>query len=100
MDEKKEQQIMEKLINQTIVKVEKNYDVPNSIKRNWLKTNLDSYEDSRFRIELHVREGSPCKGYILIDRRNGIVRGYNIDGKQISYKSLTNHIDNFYPIPH
>lgn len=34
-------------------------------KRKWIMTHADSYKDSQYRVELHILEGSPTRGYIV-----------------------------------
>ena len=46
--------------------------------RDWLSSELVPYENSGYRVETHVLEGSPQKGCIVADRATGIVRVFGI----------------------
>jgi hypothetical protein len=35
-------------------------------KRKWITAHADSYKDKSYRVELHILEGSPTRGYIVV----------------------------------
>ena len=70
-----------KYIAEAIRKVEESY--PGSEKRPWLKTNLDSYQSESNRVTLYVLEGSPCKGYVIVNYGSKYIRAFNAWNKQI-----------------
>ncbi len=46
--------------------------------REWLSSELMSYDNSKYRVETHVLEGSPPKGCVVADRTTGIVRVFGV----------------------
>jgi len=80
MDEK-----FEGVIEKAKRKIEESY---GGMKRQWLKTKIDSYENPLYRIELYVYEGSPPKGYIVVNYGRGLVHAFNAWGEKIyTYKT-------------
>lgn len=51
--------------------------------RRWIDVHADSYGDGTYRIRLLVLEGSPCRGYIVVNYATGMVRAYNVFDKRI-----------------
>jgi hypothetical protein len=49
-----------------------------SCPREWLSSELMSYDDSKYRVETHVLEGSPPKGCVVADRTTGMVRVFGV----------------------
>jgi hypothetical protein len=49
--------------------------------RQWLVAVLDSYDDPCNRIEFHVLEGSPPKGWVVVDQGTAIA--YDQSGRRI-----------------
>jgi len=75
---------LKEIIEKAKRKVEVSY---GGIKRQWLKTKIDSYENPLNRIELYVYEGSPTKGYIVVNYERGLVHTFNAWGEKIyTYK--------------
>ena len=77
------------LIERAKKKVEESYGKPDAGRR-WVKTHIDSYKDPQYRIELHVWEGSPAKGYIVVNYSEGFdsVRAFGLYN-QIVYTGNT-----------
>lgn len=52
-------------------------------KRKWLTTFVDSYKNKKYRVELHIWEGSPTRGYVVVghDTATAFNIGDNVIGK-------------------
>ena len=66
-----------KLIEKAKIRVENKYEghilKGERSKRNWLKTHVDSYEGKSNRVTFLVLEGSPPKGYVIINPGHGLI---------------------------
>ena len=51
--------------------------------RKWIESHSDSYNDSCYRVQLLVYEGSPAKGYVIINYGVGFVTCFDASGKQL-----------------
>ena len=51
--------------------------------RDWLEANVDSYDQPEHRIRLIVLEGSPAKGFIIVNYGLGEVQAFNCAGKAL-----------------
>ncbi len=48
--------------------------------RKWKKVHFDSYKDNSYRVELIVFQGSPHKGFMVVDYPREIVTVFDING--------------------
>ena len=70
---------LEKLIEKAKEKVEKDYDPHGLCKRQWLEaTPPNSYRSKEYKVTVFVLEGSPPKGYIIVDYCYGIVKAFTV----------------------
>lgn len=83
----KEQEFIEQLIEEAKFKVIKHRGIKDCInkeinyKRRWLHTELTSYHDKQYDIELFALEGSPIKGYVIVNRVCRYIIAYDLFGK-------------------
>jgi len=73
------------LIERAKEKVMRSYG--HSVGRRWLNTYCDSYEDSSYRVEIFVLEGSPVKGVVLVDHGRNVVMGFDVGGKRVFHET-------------
>ncbi len=64
-------------------KLVKAYDPPNKIgtpefERPWIEAHADSYKSETHRVAIIVREGSPAKGYIVVNYGVGTVAAFDV----------------------
>jgi len=57
--------------------LEKQYDGKKAAPRKWIEAHCDSYADKSYRVQIFVREGSPCKGSVLANYGQNIVIAYD-----------------------
>jgi len=61
--------------------------------RPWGKMHIDSYDDKSYRIETLVWEGSPIKGYIIINHGTGEIKCFGCNDKMLkrfNFKDIEN----------
>jgi hypothetical protein len=76
---------LEDLIEKAKLRVLRAYDhnIP-PMQRKWLIASPpDSYQCSDYRTTLMVLEGSPCKGYLIVDYYKSMIIGIDAWGKKI-----------------
>ena len=62
--------------------VVRNYNTrPGMPEREWLVAGCNSYENKNNRVELHVWNGSPAKGWVIANYGTGQVWAYSLDGR-------------------
>ena len=57
----------EKLVEKCKQTVILAYEGQPTTERKWLEAHADSYKNPQYRIQLLVLEGSPAKGYVVVD---------------------------------
>ncbi|MFZ3077664.1 MAG: hypothetical protein WA139_04370 [Candidatus Aenigmatarchaeota archaeon] len=74
----------QKLIEDAKKKVEKSYDGSKIEKRRWFEAHFDQYNTSGNRFSIFVREGTPNKGFVVVDRgANGSIHAFDVNGHPI-----------------
>jgi hypothetical protein len=61
----------------------KAYEHKDSTERKWLEANLDSYESPDHRIRVLVLEGSPAKGYVIVNYGTETVLAFDVFDKKL-----------------
>ena len=89
---KTRKEIMNLLIDKAKKKVIKAYEGREYSDRAWLETHVDSYKEDRHRIQLIVLEGSPVKGYVIVNYGRGLVRAYSCHDKCIFSRLLETEV--------
>jgi hypothetical protein len=59
------------------------YEHQPTTERKWLEVHVDSYENTNYKIQLSVLEGSPAKGYVVADYGREIVQAFDPWGKRL-----------------
>ena len=60
-----------------------------TLEREWLDCHVDSYNETRNRVTLTGCEGSPVKGYLIINYGNHTVTAFDAWGEKVyTYKYL------------
>lgn len=63
------------------------------VNRRWLDVFVDSYESNRERIRLLVWEGSPAKGYIIINYGTGSIMAFDVNDKLLKKYNNANFLN-------
>lgn len=75
---------MEEMIQKAKQKVISAYERSGITQRSWLEASPpDSYSNKAFRVTIFVLEGSPCKGYIIVNYATATVRAFGCHDKPL-----------------
>jgi hypothetical protein len=73
------------LCKQAVMKARASNEGQGAMERRWLEAHADSYENPKYRIQLFVLEGSPAKGYVVIDYGHHRVQAFDVRGKRLKH---------------
>jgi hypothetical protein len=81
--EEGKERLLKEAVEKAKARVIEAYEHCDHTERQWLHTFLDSYQTSDYRVELHVLEGSPCKGFVVVNRGRGEVIAFDCRDKRL-----------------
>lgn len=58
-----------------------------STQRRWLIAHLDSYDSFSNRLTLYALEGSPCKGWVVVNHALDLIQAFDCRGKPIKLQT-------------
>ncbi len=74
---------MQKKIVKAKQKVVEKYEHGKTTERQWLQASVDSYDNSEYRVELFVLEGSPAKGLVIVNWGARWIKAIDLWGNQL-----------------